>query len=340
MNHVYGVNKMNRSKKTGRSKKTERISGKKIKTYRTRLHLTYKRFAQAVENQRKKNKNIPEKERSGPSRSSMERMEKDKFATPEMYYDTLETLKVLVQKAHDDPKEVDITPETLPIPTDLYTPIKKEIELQRIRNSTEAVTKVEQEPFDGFLIKKRRLSLFEMIYELGQSIRNSDEPKNFYAAINTGITLRFLFEGLMDLEKKVINEFIIRTGPCKSKDPLEVSIRGIIGAVQFSNFKRTNDISSLEIPNQKHIKEFNAYMYGDKVIYVKARLSGSGFVYNPMDHTCIRLTDQDKDTGPFKSCYDFLVNGNANYTPDETPPSSRAYIIDIHDDGQDTSRDV
>ena len=116
-----------------------------------------------------------------PSIDAINKMMREEKTTLTTYKPVLAALRALTQEAHDD-VDNPLTPENLPIPIDLVT---------KLYESPDANKQISDYPscFDGIDITKRRMSLFEGYYDLGQAIRMSDKPKTLYTAVGIGLDL-------------------------------------------------------------------------------------------------------------------------------------------------------
>lgn len=314
------------------------VSGAKIKTYRTSFRLCYKRFAKAIENQRKKNVNIPETERSGPSKSTVVRMEKDNEATQEVIDDTLETIQVLTKKAHEDSLRPDITRDTLPIPTDLKISIKMELKRQKERDlqkknnestaatppETVAVIAQQQPQFDGASHTKRVLSQFECYSELAQLIRNSKTAEVLYASIGLGWTLKFLMAGLNDLKVRTIDHIAVRGSTIHhgdgekhiDLDSLRRSRQNILMSIHKTKY--AGEYLDIKYYTWHTRPEFHGYMYGSKVIYSGDFCTNTNYLkFDPEISRMRRITN--KGSMWFWKHQRLFMYGTTYETPSEIP---------------------
>lgn len=283
-----------------------RVSGVKLKKYRDYLNLSYKRFAKAIQNQRQKNKNIPEPERTGPSPSTVRRMEKKGEASEEVGDDALETLQVLTKEAHEDDTKPHITPDTLPIPTDLYTPIKKEIELQKkARNQKETFRIVAQQQHgqNGFLFTKKHLTLYEALFELDQTIRNSDTLKTLYVSIRFGWYFKALMAGLADMRKTNIDRIVVRGITLNEEDneskwskdkKKEKKSEQMIILMSIYATLCGGECPDMDYYEWEEIPEFHGFMYGEDILYV-GRLKTGVIGLEPDIIPMYRITHKDKE---------------------------------------------
>ena len=349
-----------------RSKKTVDVSQDLMKYYKETLQLTNEKLAKEVnlvrfkDNEDRKKRPAAEAYEvgiakgsgkvEGPSVSAIARMIRDGRATEELGGDVLRTLQLLVMKEHDDPKSP-YNPENLPIPTSLSMPVPKErnsVVDDSKDNSTEpaklddmglSTSATHSSEYDGICFDKKRLTLFEMIYELGQSIRNTDSARNLYAAVHTGTVLHCLMTGIADVEKRALNWVVVRQREISSDSERWRCPRSIKFLNQYAlspaNFGQHHQIEFhiVEVPYCEEWPDINAYMYGKSVIYVREHprafdlcdyKTREGEIICPGDYpvnaTCIRLTDQDEDTELFKRYYDFLVHGKYGSQSDDCTP--------------------
>ncbi len=287
----------------------QKVSGEKIKHYRTALGLSWERLAGAAHKCREANETIHKLKRGGPSKSTVRRLETHEEGSEETVYDVLAALQQRTAEAHND-GDNPLTPDTLPIPSDLITPVEEEIkryrQAQAKRNSAATAVDSSSGP-TGIWFSKKRLSFFEAFYELGETIRQSESAKILYASIGTGQTLRFLLSGLSDLKHKVIEKVVVRAVPVEDSDYL--AMREYFMTTVASMMFLDTDFDIELYRWSRRVAAFNAFMYGDKVIYLRTFPQVLLSEY-PWDLTTYKLTDQDDDIERFNKYYELLVYGH------------------------------
>jgi len=155
-----------------------------------------------------------------PSVDAINRMLRLERTTLSTHNFVLDALQLLTQQAHDDEYNP-LTPRILPVPIDLIT------KLYESPHATDTKTDYPS-CFDGIEIKDKRMSLFEAYYDLGQAIRQSDAPKTLYAAIGLGLNLRFLLNGIADIERPAVEKIVIRCLPIEDSDYFAMRMQNIM----------------------------------------------------------------------------------------------------------------
>lgn len=217
----------------------------------------------------------------------------DRKATPSFASDLKITLHILTQETHDNP-DSPYTPENLPILFDLHSIPKELAGVVSPDPGTDLDEDKTQEIFhpwfDGFdgPTDKMQLSQFEMFYELGKTIVDSDTPKTLYVAVDLGIYLYFLLHGIGLTKLVAIQKIVIRLIPLDS--PTDLSIR----ALHLGTIYEMLDYCLIEKEEYKWETEhsFLGYMYGEDVIYTRYKpLLEPGYPVSPKIWTIIKQDD-------------------------------------------------
>jgi hypothetical protein len=230
-----------------------------------------------------------------PSLDAINRMLRLESTTSITYNPTLAALRALTEYAHDDGEDP-LTPEILPVPIDLIT------KLYKLPNEDD--TQSGYPPYlDGIDLSERQMSLFEAYYDLGQAIRMSDKPKTLYAAVATGLDLRFLLNGISDVLGNVIDRIVVRFLPIQDSDLQSMRLfimTNIYNMVVWENVE-------IERHEWKETPLFLGFMYGDESLYL-GKVPGSVSGY-PWDGATIKLTNQDGDRKHFERFHQLFVHG-------------------------------